>query len=72
VITPPRSKRLIGFKQAQPRPTIVEDALVCLDRSKVLVDAFPERNWSSSFPPSDPAFWCPKWCCKAGSIDERN
>jgi hypothetical protein len=49
-VTRPGSDRVIDVKQAQPRSKVVEGALVCLDRSKVLVDALPERDWSSAFP----------------------
>ena len=61
VITPSGSKRVIDFKQAQPRSKVVEGAAVCLDRSKDLVDALPERGLSSQFPPSDPAVLFPKF-----------
>ncbi|WP_139283869.1 hypothetical protein [Rhizobium sp. NFR12] len=60
MITPSGSKRVIDLKQAQPRSEVVEDAAVCLDRSKDLVDALPERDLCSQFPPSDPALWWPK------------
>ena len=60
MITPLGSKRVIDFKQAQPRSEVVEDAAVWLDLPKDLMDALPERGLSSQFPPSDPALWCPK------------
>ncbi|MBD8652783.1 hypothetical protein IFT66_16995 [Rhizobium sp. CFBP 13726] len=61
VITPSGSKRVIDFKQAQPRSKVVEVGAVWLDRPKDLVDVIPERGLSSQFPPSDPAFWFPKF-----------
>ncbi|WP_430253240.1 hypothetical protein [Neorhizobium sp. DAR64872/K0K18] len=38
VITPSGSKRVIDFKQVQPRSKVVEGAAVWLDRPKDLVD----------------------------------
>jgi len=61
VITPSGSKRVIDFKQVQPRSKVVEGAAVWLDRPKDLVDVLPERDLCSQFPPSDPAFWFPKF-----------
>ena len=61
MITPLGSKRVIDFKQAQSRSEVVEDAAVWLDLPKDLMDALPERGLSSQFPPSDPAFWFPKF-----------
>ncbi|SFB61764.1 hypothetical protein SAMN03159496_05898 [Rhizobium sp. NFR07] len=39
VITGPGSNRVIDLQEKQPRSTVVEGPLVCLDRAKALVDA---------------------------------
>jgi hypothetical protein len=37
VITPPGCNRVIDFKEAQPRSTVVEGLLVCLARAEALI-----------------------------------
>lgn len=39
VITAPGSNRVIDLQEKQPRSTVVEGPLVCLDRAETLVDA---------------------------------
>ncbi|MBY3171645.1 hypothetical protein [Rhizobium laguerreae] len=39
VITAPGSNRVINLQEKQPRATVVEGPLVCLDRAEALVDA---------------------------------
>ncbi len=39
VITPPGSNRFIDLQEKQPRSTVVEGPLVCLDRAEAVVDA---------------------------------
>ena len=39
VITGPGSNRVLDFQEKQPRSTVVEGPLVCLDRAESSVDA---------------------------------
>ncbi len=41
VICPPGSNRVIDFKERQPRATVVEGPLVCLERAQALVESLP-------------------------------
>jgi hypothetical protein len=38
VVTAPGSNRVLDLKEKEPRSTVVEGPLVCLDRAKALVD----------------------------------
>ncbi len=38
VITAPGSNRVLDLQEKQPRSTVVEGPLVCMDRAKALVD----------------------------------
>lgn len=38
VITAPGSNRVLDLQEKQPRSTVVEGPLVCLDRAKAVVD----------------------------------
>lgn len=44
VITGPGSNRVIDFQENQPRSTVVEGPLVCLDRAESLVDALAGKR----------------------------
>jgi len=48
VITAPGSNRVIDFRKRQPRSTVVEGPLVCLDRAEALVDALIEGERSAA------------------------
>ncbi|TWF43354.1 hypothetical protein [Neorhizobium alkalisoli] len=41
VICPPGSNRVIDLKERQPRATVVEGPLVCLERAQALVEGLP-------------------------------
>lgn len=47
VITAPGSNQLIDLQEKQPRSTVVEGPLVCLDRAEALVDALTAGEQST-------------------------
>jgi hypothetical protein len=47
VITAPGSNRVVDLQEKQPRSTVVEGPLVCLDRAEALVDALIEGERSA-------------------------
>jgi hypothetical protein len=49
VITPPGSNRIIDLGDRQPRATVVEGPLVCLDRAKAVVDGLVAKSAASTF-----------------------
>ncbi|TWF49494.1 hypothetical protein [Neorhizobium alkalisoli] len=50
VICPPGSNRVIDFKERQPRATVVEGPLVCLERAQALVESLAAETMPARLP----------------------
>lgn len=48
VITPPGSNRVLNLRDQQPRATVVEGPLVCLDPAKAVVDGMVAESAAST------------------------